>query len=149
VTEPRAFYDPNAVEVSLGGLVITGFADGTMVEVAQAADDYETKVGTKGAVGVTRIHNPMREVKLRLLKTSPSNDQLNALRLAGRRLGSRGFASIFSLRDGSGSAKLTGPAYVKRPPNQVFSNTAEAYEWTLDVIVGNEADETIGGNRLF
>lgn len=143
------FFDPASCDCSLGGQVLDGFADGTMIEISPEQDDYEVKSGTKGAVGVVRKHSRIRMVKLRFLKTSASNTRLSTLRTSGRRAGAKGFAAQFDFRDGSGDSKLSGKAFVKTAPTQAFSNTADAWEWTLFVIVSSEDDEVIGGNSSF
>jgi hypothetical protein len=137
------FYDPNQVQVSLGGVLLEGFADGTMIEVEPASDDYESKVGTKGDVGVARIYNPLSTVKIRFLQTSTANDQLSTLRNSSRAAAASGFASAFSMRDASGTTKVQGTAWIQKRPTATMSNTIEAREWTLTV---RETSAFIGGN---
>lgn len=137
------FYDPAQMEASLGGKLIQGFAEGSMIEVEFASDDYETKVGTKGDVGVARIYNPVATVKLRLMQTSASNDDLSDLRADSRAASATGFASAFSLRDASGTTVIRGTAFIQKRPTTSFSNTIETREWTLTLI---ESDSYIGGN---
>lgn len=137
------FYDPNTVQVSLGGVLLEGFADGTMIEVEPASDDYEAKVGTKGDVGVARIYNPLATVKIRFLQTSSANDQLSTLRNSSRAATAIGFASAFSVRDASGTTKVQGTAWIMKRPTTTLSNTVEAREWTLQI---RESSSFIGGN---
>jgi hypothetical protein len=140
------FYSPGSVDVSLGGRVIEGFADGTMVDVEFPSDDYERKVGTKGDVGIARIYDPTATVTIRLLQTSPTNDALSALRDAGMSATSAGFASALSIRDTSGTTILQGKAWIQKRPNVTLSNTVEAREWVLGVVV---SQATVGGNSQF
>jgi hypothetical protein len=150
VAEGTEFYDPNACDTSLGGRELGGWADGTMIEISPEADDYELKSGTRGAVAATRIYNRIRTVKLRFQKTSPSNDIMSSIRRTGRAATGRAIASVFDFADGSGTSKLTGKAVIKSKPTQAFgASGAEAWEWTLYVVVADEADEFAGGNSTF
>ena len=137
------FYDPNLVQVSLGGLLLEGFAEGSMVEIEPASDDYEAKVGTKGDVGVARIYNPLATVKVRLLQTSTSNDQLSTLRRSSRAATATGFAAALSVRDASGTSIVQGTAWIMKRPTLALSNTIEAREWSLMV---RESTSFVGGN---
>lgn len=137
------FYDPNQVQVSLGGVLLEGFAEGSMIEVEPASDDYAEVVGTKGDVGVARIYNPLANVKIRFLQTSSANDQLSTLRNSSRAATASGFAAAFSVRDASGTSKVQGTAWIKKRPTTTFSNAVEAREWTLTV---KESSSFIGGN---
>lgn len=137
------FYDPNQVQVSLGGVLLEGFAEGSMIEVEPSAEDYATVVGTKGNVGVARIYNSLATVKLRFLQTSNANDQLSTLRNSSRAATATGFASAFSMRDASGTTKIQGTAFIQKRPTTTMSNTVEAREWTLTLI---ESSAFIGGN---
>ncbi len=150
MAETDEFYDPNSHEASYGGKQVTGFAEGLMVEISPEVDDYEVKSGTKGATATTRLYNRVRVVKLRLLKTSPFHDVLSAARRTSRRSGARGVAAVFDFRDGSGTSMITGKSVIKSRPTMAFgASGAEAWEWTLFVIVADEADEVVGGNSSF
>lgn len=139
-------YFPTQVDASLGGQIIEGYADGTMIDVEFPSDDYEMKVGTKGDVGVAQILNPTAMVTIRLLQTSPSNDALSTLRRSSMSASATGFASDLSIRDRSGNTIVQGKAFIMKRPNVTLSNTIEAREWRLGVIVSNEV---IGGNTQF
>jgi hypothetical protein len=138
-------YAPTQVECSLGGRAMN---DWTKIEVSQASDDYDTKVATRGQVAAVRIHDPRREVKITVLKTSPTNDMLSALRKTGMSAAASAFASIFSLRDMGGTSVLTGKSFIKRPPDRTYSNTVDEQTWTLTV-VSDEQAEVFGGNSTF
>ncbi len=142
----NGLYVPNQVEAALGGRLISGFADGDFISVEFDSDDYEKKVGSQGDVAITRIHNPLATVTLRLLQHAPSNDDLSALRDSGMAATASGFASAFSLRDNSGTTILQGTAFVMKRPAVAFGNAGGTREWVLAVIV---SDANIGGNTRF
>jgi hypothetical protein len=137
------FYDPNQVQFSIGSNVITGFAPGSMIEVEPAADLFNEVVGTKGDVGIARIYNPLVTIKVKLLQTSASNDDLSALVLASSTSTASGIASPGSLADMSGTTKVSGMTWAKKRPNVSFSDTVETREWTLTMKTDTH---TIGGN---
>lgn len=142
----NGLYVPNQVEAALGGKLMSGFTEGDFITVEFAADDYEEKVGAQGDVALTRIHNPLATVTMRLQQQSPTNDDLSALRDSGMEATAAGFASSFSLRDSSGTSIVQGTAWVRKRPTMAFGNSGGTREWVLGVIV---ADVNVGGNTRF
>lgn len=72
-------YDPKNVSVSVGGVIITGFADGTFVECSSASERHNTVVGAQGEVSVGVINDPRGTIKITLKQTSASVAYLNGI----------------------------------------------------------------------
>lgn len=72
-------YDPQDVNVVVNGVILTGFADGTMIKVEKDEDRYTAKVGTKGEVVRARNANEMGKITVTLSMDSPSNAYLSKL----------------------------------------------------------------------
>jgi hypothetical protein len=86
-TDRLTNYDPAAVTFSFGGFDITGFNDGTFIDVERSEDGFTKHVGALGEV--TRIRNLDRsgKITLTLKQTSSSNDILTAIYKDGERFG--------------------------------------------------------------
>jgi hypothetical protein len=65
-------YDAKNVSVSVGGISITGFADGTFVECAAASERHSTVVGAQGEVSVATTNDGRGTIKITLKQTSAS-----------------------------------------------------------------------------
>lgn len=72
-------YDPLDVNVVAKGVILTGFADGTMIKVEADEDSYTAYVGTKGEVTRARNANKMGKITVTLAQDSPSNAYLSRL----------------------------------------------------------------------
>lgn len=65
-------YDPMKVSVVVGGLVITGFADSSVVTVARNEDIVSTTVGVQGDVAYSENANQSGTITLSLMSNSAS-----------------------------------------------------------------------------
>ncbi len=72
-------YSPQQVAVIVSGLQITGFADGTFVEISPSADLSSFQVGADGEVARSISSNKTCVVSLTLQQVSPSNDILSGM----------------------------------------------------------------------
>lgn len=72
-------YDPLKVNLVVNNVVITGFADGTMIEVERNEDAIMPYVGTQGEVAIAESADKTGTVKITLMQTSPSVGFLNML----------------------------------------------------------------------
>ncbi len=72
-------YSPSNVMVSFSALNITGFAEGTFVEVERDEDGFTTYVGALGDVCRTRNLNRLGKITVTLMATAPINTALAAL----------------------------------------------------------------------
>lgn len=72
-------YDPQKVNLVVNEVVITGFADGSMIEVERNEDAIYPYVGTKGEVSIAESADRTGTIKVTLKQTSPSVAYLNTL----------------------------------------------------------------------
>lgn len=72
-------YDPEKVSVIIGGLVITGFADSSVVTVARNEDIVSTTVGSQGDVAYSENANQSGTITLSLQSTSASLQKLRTM----------------------------------------------------------------------
>ncbi|EJU22977.1 hypothetical protein HMPREF1143_0497 [Peptoanaerobacter stomatis] len=72
-------YDPLKVNLVVNGVTITGFADGSIIEVERNEDAIMPYVGTKGEVAIAESADKTGTFKITLMSTSPSVQYLNTL----------------------------------------------------------------------
>jgi hypothetical protein len=70
-------YDPLKVILTFGGVAITGYADGAMIEVEKNEDNAKPYVGTQGDVAFAESADRTGKIKINLMQTSPSVKYLN------------------------------------------------------------------------
>jgi hypothetical protein len=128
--------DAKKVLVSFLGLNLTGFAEGTYVDV-EFPDDYVMMKGAQGDVARVRQNDESAIVTLRLLPTSKSNADLAKVRILGRTTGlDFGPLSVTDLRDGYVVA--SAEAWIAKPAKRAWSQSGEIMEWTFHLSHYNE-----------
>lgn len=135
-------YDPNQVIVTFMGVPITGFAEGTFVDIKPSGDAFTKSRGADG--GIDRTNNNVfdYEVALTLKQTSPSNEVLSAA-LAADRLSNAG-TGILVVKDNNGTSLFTAAqAWIRKEPDQPWAEKLGTREWTFDTGV---AANLVGGN---
>lgn len=75
-------YSPDRVKVNVGGRIITGFADGTFIEIERNEDAFMTYVGALGDVTRARNMNKTGKITITIMQHAPSNDLLMSLLVA-------------------------------------------------------------------
>jgi hypothetical protein len=76
-------YDPLKVTVTLGGHVVTGFADGSMVTITKSEDRFQPVIGAQGDVAYARSRNESGTATINLMATSASLPQIYSLAETG------------------------------------------------------------------
>lgn len=124
-------YDPAAVHLTVGGLLIGGFAEDEFIEVERDADAYTKFVGAGGEVARIKNANRAGKVVVRLMMSSPSNDEFSALAELDE-FADLGAVPIL-LRDQNGFTLWSSVyCWVKKLPKTVWKKDVEVREWTLD-----------------
>jgi hypothetical protein len=72
-------YDPTKVQVVVGGDVITGFAEGSMIKISRMTEKRSSHVGAQGEVTFVKSADDRAEVTITLKHTSPANAKLMSL----------------------------------------------------------------------
>jgi len=73
-------YDPTEVQINVGTLTLTGFAEGTFITITRnTTERYKKKVGAKGEVSRSKVSDNSGTIEVTLKHTSPSNLQLYIL----------------------------------------------------------------------
>lgn len=72
-------FDPKDINVIVGRVVLTGFAEDTFVTAERMEDTFTEYVGAKGEVSMSETSNNTGEITVVLENTSPSVRYLNGL----------------------------------------------------------------------
>lgn len=80
-------YDPAAVLPSFAKNVLTGFADGTFIEVERNEDGFTLAVGAGGESARAASRNKSGRITFTILSTSQTNDILSAIAVQDELLG--------------------------------------------------------------
>jgi hypothetical protein len=131
-------YDPKLVILSLGEIIFSGYADGTMIQAARDGDSFTKHVGADGEVSRTRNRNRSGAVTVTLKQTSLTNDALSALLAADELLGT-GIRPL-RLRDMSGTTLLASDrAWLRKPADAEFGKDQSDRQWIIEcaTLAGN------------
>ena len=137
-------YDPKAVIITIGGVPISGFSDGTFLEVIRNEPTWNMVVGADGFVTRGKTNNFSGQVTLTLKQSSPSNDVLSGF-IALDELTNAGIVPVL-IKDLSGnSTYFSGQGWVQQYANSTFGKDINDREWTislaaLDLFVGSNAE---------
>ena len=137
-------YDPKQVVITIGGVPMSGFSDGTFLEVAREEATWTKVVGADGYVTRGKTNNYSGTVTLTLKQSSPSNDVLSGF-IALDELSNSGVVPVL-IKDLSGnSVYFSGQGWVQQYATSTFGKDINDREWTialadLDLFVGSNAE---------
>lgn len=136
-------YDPGHHHASLAGINITGYADGTYINVERMADAFTSVAGASGEVARVRMRDRRGTVKFTLMASSACNDLLSALAAQDESLGTG--VGVLYIRDSNGTTLANASnAWIKKLPSTEFGKDLPNREWEIEC----EALElTVGGNN--
>lgn len=135
-------YNPAEVNVIVGGLTISGFAEGTGIEVERDEDTFTKQTGSNGEVTRVMRNNRGGKMIFTLLQGSESNLVLSNFHNVDENTGT-GVVPVI-VKDNSGvSVHESTTAWVLKPAKAGYNTAHEARVWTLDCaqLIGS-----IGGN---
>ncbi len=139
---PVRSYDPGQVVLTVGGVPINGFADGTFISVERSEDSFTKTSGADGIVSRARSRDKSGEITITLAQTSPSNDVLTALNATDETTGA-GVVPV-QCKDLSGRTVLfTAFAWIRKPPAVEFGKEISDREWVMDCA---DLDMNVAGN---
>ena len=143
VGDYQGTYAAEKVIVTVGGVIVTGFADGDFVTAKYDEDRATKKVGADGEVGRSRTASKAGTIEVVISATSKANDELSALfNLA--QIGGFDTPIPVGIADLSGrSVAGASKCWLKTAPDMVFGKEIGDRTWVFDC-----ADLTMsyGGN---
>lgn len=136
-----ATFDPASVVVTIGGVPMSGYADGTFLLIQRAVDAWSMVVGADGLTTRVKSNNRSGTMTLTLTQSSPSNDVLSGFANLDE-LSNAGIVPVL-VKDLSGnSVYFSATGWIQRYPDSEFSNIMSNREWVIaladiDIFVGS------------
>ncbi len=139
-----ATFDPKSVIVTIGGVAMSGYADGTFLEITADQQQFTKVTGADGYTTRVKSNDYGALMTLTLSQSSPSNDALSGF-LALDRATNAGVVPIL-IKDLSGTTIMfAGTGWIRQFPDVTFANEISNRAWQIDLA---EADIFIGGNGV-
>lgn len=128
---PVRTFDPSQTILTVNGIPISGYADGTGIRVSRSNDMYSKSSGMDGVTSRSKSSDKSGEITITLAQTSPSNDVLSVIALADE---TRNAGVIpVTVADLSGrSIYASAKAWIRKPPDAEFGKEVSNREWVLD-----------------
>ncbi len=124
-------YDPKAVSQIIAGQILSGYAEGTFINVERNEDSANLSIGSQGEGTRTLSRNRSGRVSLTLQMTSPSNGVLDAQRIA-MELSGGGIFSMLGKDADSGDTWAGATSWVVKPATMEYSNETTNREWIVE-----------------
>ena len=138
-----ATYSADKVTVVIGPHIVTGYADGTFINIEEMTDGVASVAGADGEVARAMSTDPRKTVTLTVLQTSSTNDVLTGLYAADQISKNATFpVAIKDLRGNSLFASST--AWIKKLSNIELGKEVGAREGTIETADGVMF---VGGNQ--
>lgn len=133
-------YNLKDVIVTVGGVTVSGYADGDAVSVEMAGDVWELQKGSDGEGVRSRLNNDSGTIKFMLMYGSALNAYFNELYQSDKREGKS--VVPIKIRDRNGGAEIFAPeCFISAVPNVTFGRTSGTNEWTF---TANDIDPKYG-----
>jgi len=135
-------FDPKSVIVTIGGVPMSGYADGTFLEITADTQQWTKVTGADGFTTRVKSNDYGGVMTLTLSQSSPSNDVLSAL-LNVDKLSNAGVVPIL-IKDLSGTTIIfSASGWIQQFPDISFGNEINNRAWVLDLA---DMDILVGGN---
>lgn len=135
-------YDPKLVVVIVGGVQITGFADGTFVTVRRNSDAWSLQMGVDGEGTRSKSNDKSGQIEIQLMQSSQSNVYLSNLALADE-LNNAGLVPAMVKDNGGSSLAVAEQAYIKKTPDGENAREAGPRTWVIET---DNLQHFVGGN---
>jgi len=137
-------YDPANILLTVAGIPISGYADGTFISIVRDNPSYNSGTGSDGEGYRAKSNDKSGTCTLTLLQTSESNDALSALYQLDEATGD-GVGPLL-LKDNSENGRSIYEAetcWIEKPADAEFAREVSDREW---VIKTDKLVAFIGGN---
>lgn len=134
-------FDPKNVSLTINGIPISGFADGTFISIVQDEDLFNATTGADGEVARIKNNNRMATLTINLLSTSGSNDVLSGLYNADVVANEGVFPLVVKDNNGA-TTHFSSAAWISKLPDVNYSTEEESKSWELKLA---SVDGFVGG----
>lgn len=135
-------YDPKMVIMTFGGVPVSGWADGTFIDVAKQAKNFTRKVGADGEVVRSKSANGCSDVTITLQQSSLSNNHLSQQAQIDQATGKN--LQPLSITDLNGvTLMFWSQAWVEEPESWGYGAEVTDRAWVFHT--GQKATDNRGG----
>lgn len=136
--------DPKQTLVLIGGVAMSGFADGTFIEIVSDAQQFTKVVGADGYTTRVKTNNYNATLTLTLAQSSPSNDVLSGF-LALDKAANAGVVPVL-IKDMTGNTLIfSSTSWIQQFPDITYSNEMTERAWTIELV---DLDVVVGSNGV-
>lgn len=124
-------FNPKRVNITVNGIPVDGFPDGTFIEIERIADLVSSKAGANGEI-VRVINNDERhEIRLTLMQSSAMHGILKGLEKLDK-MTCGGALMVFAMVDLCGTDVFIAPqAWVAKSAPRSYGIEVADWTWTL------------------
>jgi len=123
-------FDPKQLAIICGGNQLTGYAEGTFINVEKDEDDWSLTVGSDGEGVRAKSNNNSATVTFTCTQGSIANDILSAFRSSDQLNNAGTFP--FMMKDNNGRSLMVAETmWVQKPAAFEGSNEPTSREWVL------------------
>ena len=123
-------YDPDRVVLALFGIPITGYADGTFINVERDTETFTKSIGAQGDVVRVRSRDKSGTITVTLMSSSPANDLLSARMILDEETGLGYGPALVKELNGTTLVKA-GNAWIEKPPSVEYGKEDGTREWKI------------------
>lgn len=136
-------YDPKQIVMTLGGILFTGYVEGTFVDI-EKEDGFKEDIGADGTENRTNTNKTGATVTVTLQQQSITNDELSSL--YNTDILSNTGKRPFTMKDLNGTTFVFSKnAYIMKQPKIANGGTAGPREWKIRL---PNVTTLVGGNIL-
>lgn len=128
-------WSPDQVDVIFGGIPLSGFAEDSMIKLAEANDRFTITVGVQGEITRSKDPATVGLLMVSLMLSSRSNDVLSAMHQAD--ILAPGGAGVVpcAVNDRNGTGLFGAPeAWIVKFPDWELSKKVGKVEWAIQVV---------------
>lgn len=124
-------YDPKKIIITFGVLTISGFPEGTFVQINPNGNAFEKSRGADGTVDRINKNAFDYQVNITLKQTALANELLSGL-LAADQISNAGVLDL-TIKDLNGTTLFLAPqAWIAKAPDTEFSDALSNREWMFE-----------------
>jgi len=137
-------YDAAQNTTIIAGIPISGFAEGSMIEIEYNSDAFELKIGVDGEGTRSRTNDNSAKITLSLMSSSSANDALSALHNLDKNSANGDGIGPLLIKDGSGNHLAAAEtAWIVKDPTVEFGREVGERKWVLET---DSLKQLVGGN---
>lgn len=136
-------YDPKEVILTVGGVPIGGYADGTFISFERSNDAYTMISGADGETSRAKSNDKNGSLTLTLAQTSDSNAVLSGIAQLDEK-SNAGVVPILLKEVNGDTTILSASGWIRKFPTVEYAKEITNREWIIDIA---NVEVFVGGNQ--